>query len=58
MDPQGCTTVRKIVQKEIPQWKNGLYPAQEELIVRVLDGQDVLLCMATGGGKSAIFAVP
>ncbi|KAF7371703.1 p-loop containing nucleoside triphosphate hydrolase protein [Mycena venus] len=56
--PQGRSTLKKIVQKEIPQWKAGLYPPQEELIVRVMDGQDVLGCMATGAGKSAVFAVP
>lgn len=57
-DPHGHLTVKKIVKKEIPEWKDGLYPAQHKLVVRVLDGQDILCCMATGGGKSALFAVP
>ncbi|KAJ7661828.1 hypothetical protein B0H17DRAFT_953349 [Mycena rosella] len=57
-DPEGSRSVDLIVKKEIPQWKEGLYPTQRKLIVRVLDGEDILCCMATGGGKSAIFAVP
>ncbi|KAJ6524201.1 P-loop containing nucleoside triphosphate hydrolase protein [Mycena capillaripes] len=57
-DPQGQRTITKIVKQEIPEWKDGLYPSQQKLIVRVLDGEDILCCMATGGGKSAIFAVP
>ncbi|KAJ7164071.1 P-loop containing nucleoside triphosphate hydrolase protein, partial [Mycena filopes] len=54
----GIHTVSAIVKKLIPQWKNGLYPAQQKLIVRILDGEDLVCCMATGGGKSALFAVP
>lgn len=57
-DPQGDRTINKIVKEQIPQWKDGLYPAQQDLVKRILDGQKVLCCMATGGGKSALFAVP
>ncbi|KAF8171574.1 P-loop containing nucleoside triphosphate hydrolase protein [Mycena galopus ATCC 62051] len=57
-DPKGVQAVTKIVKKRIPQWKNGLYPAQLKLIVRILDGEDIFCSMATGGGKSALFAVP
>ncbi|KAJ7142578.1 P-loop containing nucleoside triphosphate hydrolase protein [Mycena epipterygia] len=57
-DPQGRRMVTQIVKKEIPQWKDGLYPSQETIVIRVLDGEDVLCCMATGSGKSAMFAVP
>ncbi|KAF8207369.1 hypothetical protein K438DRAFT_1962298 [Mycena galopus ATCC 62051] len=57
-DPKGVQTVTEIVKKRIPQWKDGLYPAQLKLIVRILDGEDIFCCMATGGGKSALFAVP
>lgn len=57
-DPQGDRTISKIVKEQIPQWKDGLYPAQQDLVKRILDGQKVLCCMATGGGKSALFAVP
>ncbi|KAJ6534237.1 P-loop containing nucleoside triphosphate hydrolase protein [Mycena capillaripes] len=57
-DLPGLRTVTKIVKKEIPEWKDGLYPEQHKLIVRVLDGEDIFCCMATGAGKSAIFAVP
>lgn len=54
-DPQGDRTLTKIVKEQIPQWKDGLYPSQQNL---VLDGQNILCCTATGGGKSALFAVP
>ncbi|KAJ7692190.1 hypothetical protein B0H17DRAFT_934210 [Mycena rosella] len=59
-DPKGRRTLKEIVKKLIPQWENGLYPAQSELITRVPDGEDVFCSMATarGGGKSATFAVP
>ncbi|KAK7015322.1 P-loop containing nucleoside triphosphate hydrolase protein [Favolaschia claudopus] len=57
-DTQGRQTVKEIVRKLIPQWPNGLYSYQEDIILRVLDGQDVLCCVSTGGGKSAMFAVP
>ncbi|KAJ7698085.1 hypothetical protein B0H17DRAFT_927709 [Mycena rosella] len=57
-DSKGRRTLKEIVKKLIPQWENGLYPAQSELITRVLDGEDVFCSMATGGGKSATFAVP
>ncbi|KAJ7173214.1 P-loop containing nucleoside triphosphate hydrolase protein [Mycena filopes] len=56
--PQGRRTVATIVKKEIPQWPNGLHPEQEDVVTRVLDGEDVICCLTTGGGKSAMFAVP
>ncbi|KAF8144805.1 P-loop containing nucleoside triphosphate hydrolase protein [Mycena galopus ATCC 62051] len=57
-DPIGAQTITTIFKKLIPQWKDGLYPAQLNLIVRILDGEDLFCIMATGGGKSALFAVP
>ncbi|KAJ7696822.1 hypothetical protein B0H17DRAFT_929101 [Mycena rosella] len=57
-DPQGHQTIAKIVKEQIPQWKDGLCPSQHDLIGCVLDGESILCCMATGGGKSALFAVP
>lgn len=30
----------------------------DNLVKRILDGQNILCCMATCGGKSALFAVP
>ncbi|KAF7311150.1 Chromo domain-containing protein [Mycena chlorophos] len=41
-----------------PAGRYGLRKRQEELILRILDGSDVLLCTATGSGKSALFTVP
>ncbi|KAJ7906916.1 hypothetical protein B0H13DRAFT_2019988 [Mycena leptocephala] len=57
-DPEGLRTIAKIVKEQIPQWKDGLYPSQDNLVRRVLNGEAILCCMATGGGKSALFAVP
>ncbi|KAJ7643002.1 P-loop containing nucleoside triphosphate hydrolase protein [Mycena polygramma] len=57
-DPQGLSTLKIIVKKEISQWKDGLYPEQENIVIRVLDGQDILCGMTTGAGKSGMFAVP
>ncbi|KAJ7785402.1 hypothetical protein B0H14DRAFT_2474079, partial [Mycena olivaceomarginata] len=57
-DPEGVRTITLIVKKMIPQWKDGLYPWQLKLVVRILDGSDIFCCIATGGGKSALFGVP
>ncbi|KAJ7190124.1 P-loop containing nucleoside triphosphate hydrolase protein [Mycena pura] len=57
-DAQGRKTLRTIVKNLILQWPNGLYSYQEEVVLRILDGQDVLCCLNTGGGKSAMFSVP
>ena len=57
-DAQGRQTLRTIVKNRIPQWPNGLYSYQEEVVLRILDGQDVLCCLNPGGGKSAMFSVP
>ncbi|KAJ7675499.1 hypothetical protein B0H17DRAFT_945885 [Mycena rosella] len=57
-DPPGRRTITAIVKKLLPQWKNGLYPDQHNLVTRVLDGESILCCMLTGGGKSAIFSIP
>jgi superfamily II DNA/RNA helicase len=54
----GRETIRKIVQKAITQWKDGLRPVQEDLVVPILDGDDIFCCTATGDGKSAAFYVP
>ncbi|KAJ7208662.1 P-loop containing nucleoside triphosphate hydrolase protein [Mycena pura] len=54
----GHRTIAAIVKKVIPQWTNGLYPTQLDLVARILDGENLLCCMATGGGKSALFSVP
>ena len=57
-DPEGRQTITTIVKQLIPQWQDGLYDWQFKLIVRILDGEDILCCTATGDGKSALFAVP
>lgn len=54
----GLQTIKTIVRKRIPQWENGLYDWQLEIVAKILDGEDVLVVTATGDGKSAIFGVP
>ncbi|KAJ7743228.1 P-loop containing nucleoside triphosphate hydrolase protein, partial [Mycena maculata] len=54
----GRETLQKITKKVIPAWKDGLRPVQEDFCSAILDGEDVLCCSATGGGKSAAFSVP
>ncbi|KAJ6505273.1 P-loop containing nucleoside triphosphate hydrolase protein [Mycena sanguinolenta] len=56
--PEGETALKAIVASQIPTWKDGLRGRQVQPILRILDGQDVLLCTATGDGKSALFMVP
>ncbi|KAJ7270715.1 P-loop containing nucleoside triphosphate hydrolase protein [Mycena haematopus] len=56
--PEGEAALKTIVASEIPAWTNGLRDRQTQPILRILDGQDVLLCTATGDGKSALFMVP
>ncbi|KAJ7237805.1 P-loop containing nucleoside triphosphate hydrolase protein [Mycena rebaudengoi] len=57
-DPIGRTTLRTIVKKVIPLWKDGLRPVQEDLVAPILDRDDILCLTATGDGKSAAFSVP
>ncbi|KAF7339867.1 p-loop containing nucleoside triphosphate hydrolase protein [Mycena venus] len=57
-DSNGLETLRTIVKKVLPQWKDGLRPVQEELVAPILDGAAILCCTATGDGKSAAFSVP
>ncbi|KAJ7923302.1 hypothetical protein B0H13DRAFT_2403863 [Mycena leptocephala] len=52
MSPEGHTVLKAIVSSEIPAWKDGLRERQIQPILRILDGQDVFLCTATGDGKS------
>lgn len=57
-DPVGRETIIKIIKKLVLEWKQGLHDWQLDLVVRILDGEDVLCCTATGDGKSALFAAP
>jgi ATP-dependent helicase YprA (DUF1998 family) len=57
-DPEGRATIIKIIKELVPEWDEGLHMWQLNLVVRILDGEDVLCCTATGDGKSALFAVP
>ena len=54
----GLETITVIVKKVVPTWTNGLHAVQLELVSGILDGRDMLCCTATGGGKSAAFAIP
>ncbi|KAK0191935.1 hypothetical protein F5146DRAFT_888194, partial [Armillaria mellea] len=56
--PEGLQTIKIVVAKRIKAWKDGLCPFQEQPIVHILNGEDVLLCTATGDGQSALFAIP
>ncbi|KIY66073.1 P-loop containing nucleoside triphosphate hydrolase protein [Cylindrobasidium torrendii FP15055 ss-10] len=55
---EGRTALKTIVAKLVPKWPNGLRTEQEEPVLRILDGEDLLLTTATGRGKSALFIVP
>jgi superfamily II DNA/RNA helicase len=57
-DPVGRSIIQQFVKARVPEWTNGLYDWQLNVIARVLDREDVLLSTATGDGKSAIFGVP
>ncbi|PBK86780.1 P-loop containing nucleoside triphosphate hydrolase protein [Armillaria gallica] len=57
-DSEGLQAIRNVVAKQIPHWKNRLWPFQELPIVLILNGEDVLLCTVTGDGKSALFTIP
>ncbi|KAK0214628.1 hypothetical protein EDD85DRAFT_798912 [Armillaria nabsnona] len=57
-NPRGLETLQDIVKKLVPAWKHGMTDIQELAVSRILDGEDVLLCTATGGRKSASFAIP
>ncbi|KAJ6462879.1 hypothetical protein C8R45DRAFT_777966, partial [Mycena sanguinolenta] len=61
MSLEGAAALKSIVASQIPEWKDGLRERQAQpilLILRILDGRDVVLCTATGDGKSALFMVP
>ncbi|PBK93655.1 hypothetical protein ARMGADRAFT_904052, partial [Armillaria gallica] len=57
-DREGLRTIKIAVAKRIKAWKDDLHPFQEQPIVYILNGEDVLLCTVTGDGKSALFTVP
>ncbi|KAG6913732.1 hypothetical protein DXG01_004675 [Tephrocybe rancida] len=54
----GKDTIQHIIKALIPQWKDGLYDWQLDLVSQILDGGDVLISTATGDGKLAVFAAP
>jgi superfamily II DNA/RNA helicase len=57
-DTEGINTLKKIIERRVPQWPNGLRDFQLENIPRVLAGEKLLLFTATGDGKSSFFDVP
>ncbi len=56
--PQGSEALKRAVARRIPQWKDGLRDHQQEFIPYILDGDNLLVCTATGDGKSAYFTAP
>ena len=57
-DPEGQLLLKKLARKLVPQWTDGLRQKQDEVIGYLLDGEDMVYCTATGGGKSAAFLLP
>ncbi len=57
-DTEGSDAVKLAVSRRIPQWKEGLCDFQQEYIPYILNGDNLLLCTATGDGKSSFFTVP
>ncbi|KAK0197660.1 P-loop containing nucleoside triphosphate hydrolase protein [Armillaria mellea] len=53
--PQGPEALKRAVARRIPQWNGGLRDHQQEFIPYILDGDNLLVCTATGDGKSAYF---
>ena len=56
--PEGLETLKKIVERHVLQWSNGLRDYQLEYIPRVLSGEKVFLITATGDGKSEFYDIP
>jgi superfamily II DNA/RNA helicase len=57
-DPEGLATIAKIIKEKVPQWIEGLHDWQSILVAKILDGECILCCTATGDGKSALFGAP
>ena len=57
-DPEGQLLLNKLARKLVPQWTDGLRQKQDKVIGHLLDREDTVYCMATGGGKSAAFSLP
>ena len=47
------TTLLTVLRKQFGH--TGFRPGQEEIIANLLDGQDVLAILPTGGGKSLVY---
>ncbi len=57
--PQGLEALKRVVARRIPQLKDSLRDHQQEYIPHIrLDGENLLVCTATGDGKSAYFTAP
>ncbi|KAF9011473.1 hypothetical protein BDZ89DRAFT_1143257 [Hymenopellis radicata] len=55
---EGRAAAKLVVENRISSWKDGLRAHQEDPILFILNGEDVVLSIATGAGKSALFMVP
>ena len=53
----GLAAINTIVKKLISRWMSGLHVVQLDLVSAIFDGQDILLCTATGDGKLTICCI-
>ena len=62
--PQGLEALKCLVARRIPQWKDSLRlsvitsKSSLDFIPHILDDDNLLVCTATGDGKSAYFTAP
>ncbi|KAK0215283.1 hypothetical protein EDD85DRAFT_740146, partial [Armillaria nabsnona] len=56
--PQDLEALKHVVACHILQWKDSLCDQQQEFIPYILNGDNLLVCTATGNRKSAYFTAP
>ncbi|KAE9392208.1 hypothetical protein BT96DRAFT_1000613 [Gymnopus androsaceus JB14] len=55
---EGMNIIESIVKKRVTKFPNGLCELQKICIPKILNQEDVFAINVTGGGKSALFAIP